>query len=205
LLIGILHSLIGICRKKTERFNKMKLRDLSKMQGPNNGTRTLNESIMIPEIIAAIKDWMSSKAGGVLIGGLALSNWAKPRMTQDIDVLYLHDSDIPDHVNKFKKTREHSFQHNSTHVEVETVSSEFLNLPEDVVQKIIDTAINQNGIKVASPSGIVASKLYRFNMRDQADIVDLINSQPVDISDFNLPEDKVERFRNMVEIAAKEK
>ena len=66
----------------------MALRDLSKMRSINDGTRTLFESVMMPNIITALRDWGKVQAGGVLIGALALSYYARPRMTQDVDFLF---------------------------------------------------------------------------------------------------------------------
>jgi hypothetical protein len=63
------------------------------MQTINDGTRTLIESIMMPELIAALRDWAKSGSGGVLIGGLGLSYHARPRFTQDIDFLFLEPPD----------------------------------------------------------------------------------------------------------------
>ena len=50
--------------------------------------RTLFESVMMPNIITALRDWGKVQAGGVLIGALALSYYARPRMTQDVDFLF---------------------------------------------------------------------------------------------------------------------
>jgi hypothetical protein len=59
----------------------MTIRFLGKTRGPNDGTRTLEESTLAPELIVALKDW---KAGTdhapLLIGGLALSYHVKPRL-----------------------------------------------------------------------------------------------------------------------------
>ena len=55
------------------------LRDMSKMRTMNDGTRTLSESIMLPEVGDAIRDWVRSRGGGVLIGDAALCYHARPR------------------------------------------------------------------------------------------------------------------------------
>ena len=46
------------------------LRDFSKMYGNNNGNRTLFESIVAPEIIKALTDWVNLIPDGVIIGGV---------------------------------------------------------------------------------------------------------------------------------------
>lgn len=178
----------------------MKLRDLSKMLVPNDGTRTLMESIMIPEIAHSLEAIRDAGANGVLIGGAALSHWVKPRMTQDLDLLFLSDQDIPEEIHGFKKTRGHSFQNMKTHVEVEVLSPEFLRIDPELVKAVIQTAITSDGIKVASPSGLVALKLYRFSFQDQADIVALLQTDQVNLSPFegHLSELARERYQELL-------
>jgi hypothetical protein len=77
------------------------LRKLTKMQAINDGTRSLTESIMMPEVITALRDWAKAKAPSALIGALALSYYVKPRFTQDIDFLFAEDADVPDRVPGF--------------------------------------------------------------------------------------------------------
>jgi hypothetical protein len=55
----------------------MRLRKLTKMQTINDGSRSLIESIMSPEVIVALRDWVRStksaaarQAAGAVIGGL---------------------------------------------------------------------------------------------------------------------------------------
>lgn len=160
----------------------MKLRQLNeKMFTFNDGTRTLVESVVVPEIISAIKDW---KGSGVLVGGLALSFYAKPRYTMDIDILFLSDKEIPPQIPGFKRTRDHAFQHNKTHVEVEVLSPSFLHLPPDLIKQVVDTSKDVGGMKIASRSGLVALKLQRNSRQDQADIEQLIQSGDVDLAPY---------------------
>lgn len=148
-------------------------------------SRPLVESIVVPEITKAIGDWIGSASlPGVLIGGLALSFYAKPRSTMDIDVLYITDRDIPDDIPGFKKVRSHSFQHNSTHVEVEVLSATFLGIPEGLVKKVVETSVESNNMKIASKSGLIALKLFRGKRQDLADIEQLIETGGIDLSPF---------------------
>lgn len=165
-------------------------------------SRPLLESIIVPEVTSALKKWIGlSDIPGILIGGLALSFYAKPRYTADIDVLFLSDRDIPDQIPGFKKIRSHSFQHNDTHVEVEVLSPSFLGLPEELVKKVTETAIESGGMKVASPSGLVALKLFRDSLKDDADIQDLLLTGKVDLQPFTpwLNQQQIERFENIQE------
>lgn len=165
-----------------------------------NLSRPLIESIIVPEVTAALKKWIGSgNIPGVLIGGLALSFYAKPRYTADIDVLFLSDQDIPSQISGFKRIRSHSFQHNNTHVEVEVLSPSFLGLPEGLVQKVTETAIDSSGMRVASPSGLVALKLFRNTLKDDADIQDLLLTGKVDLQPFTpwLNQQQIKRFENI--------
>lgn len=177
----------------------MKLKDLSKMYSNNDGTRSLFESVVANDLVSALEDWKKNAQNAVLIGGLALSYHVKPRYTMDIDALYASEADIPVELLGFKRIRPHAFQHHGTHAEVEVLSPEFLNndITKDTAKQIFKTAIMVDGIKVASKSGLVAAKLGRANYQDKADIIQLIQSGGVDISNFKLTKAKVKLYNQL--------
>jgi hypothetical protein len=181
------------------------MRDLIKMQKSNDGTRTLFESVMNDSLIQVLHDLINAEPNLVLIGGLAVSFYLKPRMTQYVDVLLQSDADIPRFIEHFKRTRKHTFQHNTTHTEMECVTPEFVGFPPDVVRQIIATARVVDGIKVASPSGLVASKLFRLSPYDVGDIIGLINFEPIDLSGFGLPLEQIQRYTSLVAQAETQK
>ena len=183
------------------RFKEHKLRNVEKMQTHNNGERTLFESLMVPEVIATLKDWINNnKSNYILIGGTALSYYIKPRYTEDVDVLYLFSSDIPENVNLFKKHRNGAFLHKKTHVEVEAVTPKTINLNVNLAKEIYDTHNHTNGIKIASASGLVALKLVRFNLQDQADISELIKTGRVDLTQYkNLSEKELSNYQKIID------
>jgi len=82
------------------------LRNIYKMSWKNDGFRSLYESAIYPEVTQALEDWKSNyeKLNYVLVGGLALSFYLKPRPTQDI--VFLSYDDIPNRVEGFKKKLE---------------------------------------------------------------------------------------------------
>ena len=69
----------------------MLLRDVAKMNHQNDRehSRSLFESVMHPEVISALQDWIRAGSFGVLIGGVGLSYHVRPRLTQDLDFLFL--------------------------------------------------------------------------------------------------------------------
>lgn len=177
----------------------MMLRDIIKMNTPNDGTRTLFESVVVPEVLAALTDWRNATSGaGVLIGGLAVSYYAKSRQTMDVDIMFLNPADIPEQVAGFKRTRPGAFQHNRTHVEIEVLSPATINLPQHIANKVAETAVDTDGVQVASPSAIVALKLHRMKRYDDGDIAAMIETGNVDLTDWELTPEQLNTFAEIV-------
>lgn len=176
------------------------IRNIGKMNHMNDGTRSLYESVMAPEVILALDDWKKySECNCVLIGATAMSYYVKPRYTSDVDVLFSTKDDIPKEVYNFKKHRTSAFQHNKTHVEVEVITPELINVSPDFIKKIFDTAVIDldSDIKIASPEGLVALKLGRFNFFDQGDIQNLKRYKTIDLSYFDLNDKLMNRFNSI--------
>lgn len=174
---------------------------VEKWRTHNDGSRSLLESMLVPEVAEALKDLARvDLQGGVLIGGSALAFYVKPRYTEDINLLYASRADIPDELSGFKRTRLGAFQHNKTHVEVEVVSPESINGNPQLIQQVIADAVESNGIKIVSKSGLVAMKLGRAvkgNKQDQVDIIQLIRSGGVDVSKFTLNDNETTLFKQL--------
>lgn len=169
----------------------MKLRKLN-----NDDNRTIIESILVPELIQAFKDW--PKQNCVLIGGLALSYYVKPRTTTDIDILYQSEQNIPSQANNFKRNKDHSFKHKLTGVEIETLTPNFINIPQDLIQQIFDTAIKTEDCLIASPAGLISLKLHRNSFQDRADIAALLQKYPnIDITNYNLNQELTNKFNKI--------
>ena len=127
----------------------LRFRDyIDKLNIVNDGTRSLMESIAIPEVERALKDWNKIDHSGIL-----------------------------ETVSGFKRTRNGAFQHNLTHVEIEVVSPSDINLSSELVKKVFDTAIVSNGVDIASPSALVALKLQRLKRHDIGYIVSMIEQE----------------------------
>jgi hypothetical protein len=177
------------------------LRDLRKMRSGNDGTRTLFESVMVPEVKTALEDWRdNTNKDYVIIGGAALSYHVKPRYTEDVDVLYKSENEFPKSVIGFTKHRGHAYEHKKTGVEIELLDPEYLKIPKNIVEKIIDTSISSNGFQIASKEGLIVSKLFRFSRQDQADIesIYLHYKGKIDLSDFNLDQELLNKYESIV-------
>lgn len=178
----------------------MKLRDLLKCNSTNDGTRTLFESILVFEVEKAFKDWKkyAGEVKCVLIGAAALGYYAKPRTTVDADLLFMAADDIPLYVEKFKRTRPGAFMHKETNVEIEVLTPQSINMPTQVAKAIYDNAKIEDGVRIASPSGLVVSKLIRFKLQDQADIQSLYEFSKIDLSPYPIPQEWVDRYENLI-------
>jgi hypothetical protein len=126
----------------------------------------------------------------------------RPRMTQDLDFLFLRMSDVPEQVPSFTRTSPSVFQHNRTHVEVAIEMPQTINLPTTIAQHVCDTSVMSDDMRVASEGGLIALKLFRFSRQDQADIIALIKTERVDMTGFPLPPDKLAAYETLVREAA---
>ena len=135
----------------------------------------------------------------MLIGGLALSYYARPRATTDIDILFLSKDKIPLYVEKFKRTSPGAFFHRKTHVEVKVVAPENINVPSAIADMVYCTARVSNGIRVASPTGLVALKLYRGDPQDIADIINLTKIDQIDLSSWPNSDELVDKLNQILE------
>jgi hypothetical protein len=151
-----------------------------------------------------LNDWKKySNSDSVLIGGLAYSYYCKPRATQDIDLIFLSFEDIPDSVLGFKRTRKHCFQHNKTHVEVEVLDPEYLDIDYDLVKRVFNESNESDGVKIASPKGLIVLKLDRYNNRDISDIDDLLKyclrtGEDLNFEIYNLNKEQMEKINKSI-------
>ncbi len=191
------------------------LRPLRDMRVYSSRVTSLEHVALVPEVQHTLLAWVKAKTGshapGVLIGGLALSFYVKPRETTDVDLLFLSPADVPGprEVPGFRRHRPSAFQENQTHIEVEvtTVASFNGNLPPAVAQKVFATAVNHSGMKVASLEGLLALKLCssfstekRRFLTDCGDIENLLNSVPTppDLKEWPLEPRHFERYEKII-------
>lgn len=187
---------------------EFKLRDLRKAIRANDGTRSLAQSILVPEVAHAIALWEKNAdlSDCVLIGGLAFSFYAKPRYTEDVDFLYLSKSHFPDEVKGFKRVRPSAFVELKTHVEVDLTSHESFGnkVPQSLVQEVHATARKVGHLRIASPEGIVALKLCSDRLKDKADVVELLKAHPINLNGWPLTVAQLAEYAELSERAKNE-
>ena len=167
----------------------------------NTGKNLLLEnSILVPEVDAAFKDWVhqtKNNPNWMLIGGIVVGFYSRPRTTTDIDVIFASEADIPVAVAGFKRNRQHAFTHNETHVEIETVTPASINIPKELFDQVVTDSIIRNDIRIPTASGMVALKLMRGELQDLADVQAIMKHNVVDISKFSIPSEKIDHAMNM--------
>lgn len=140
----------------------------------------------------------------VLGGGLAIGYHTRPRGTEDIDIFLRSEEDLFSLVNnigaRFRRHRKHAIEHRPTGVEIELLTPEFLGINRRVIDTAIDTAIkDEDGINVVSRSGLIALKLQRSDRRDLADIESLVASGDIEIDEFGLSDEQLEKLRDIID------
>lgn len=174
-------------------------------------SKLFTESIVVPEIEKALKDWKNNtNSKYVIIGGIAVSFWTRPRTTMDIDILFKNDAAIPKSVELFKRHRKHSFESKKYGVEIEILSPEFLKIPNGIWESLWDTSRIKEGFRIASPSGLVALKAFRIHAnktnisknekasQDIADIISLNSRHDIDLSQFPLPKEVIKTVEEIL-------
>lgn len=168
--------------------------------------KTLFKENENPNSLKIAVDDISSILGTdwVLVGGLSLGYHADPRGTDDIDIMIYSEENL-DNVKfsmarKFKRIagRNHAVIHKDTGVEVEILTPEFLKIPSSIIKKAIEDAIVDDGLRIITKEGLVATKLCRGDFKDLGDIETLVKKYgQIDISGYELTDEQMELY-NMV-------
>lgn len=163
----------------------------------------LFDRMMVPQVKEALKAWIKATTNhGMLVGGLVVGVYSRPRMTMDVDIIFKDDSEIPVTVTGFKRIREHAFEHKKTGVEVKVLSPKYLSIPTAMYERVKETAILKEDIWVPSIASIIALKMMRASFRDLGDIEYLLLDNPnaiFDISGYHVPKEKWERVKQQLE------
>ncbi len=120
-------------------------------------------------------------------------------MTFDADFLYTSDADIPISIEGFRKARTPAFIHRGTGIEFEMLSSEYLKVDKATVKKVFDTCVKSEGFKIASPEGLVAMKLCRWNRQDQADCAAVMLATKGNMKPWNLDRDATSKLQVLLD------
>lgn len=173
------------------------LRNIGAMNGPNDGTRSVQNSILAPQVIEVLKDWRKGATSPpLLIGTLAYSFWQRPRYTTDIDILSVDES-LPIYKIGFRRVNNVQWEHLKTGLIVNLWSRfhgrEYY---APVFRQVKKTSVKKHPYRVASVHGLIALKMYTFTRQDQADIEKLLELNPgFKPEEWTMPEGSIERLK----------
>lgn len=163
--------------------------------------RTIEQAILVPEVAKAVKDFVKSYGKSLLlIGGIAVSYYTRPRATTDADFLFSSSEAAPDRVEGFKRIRAHAFLHLETHVELEILDPDFLGISETLYAQVETSAVRvAEHLSLPSIAGLIALKTCRLSFQDKADIDNLLRvleqrGKEFSIPEWDVPHEKVEAF-----------
>lgn len=151
------------------------------------------------------KSMEGASIGWALCGGLAVGVHARPRGTQDVDIILAGEDSLFPFMSKvsdkFKKTRDHAMVHKTTGVEVELLTPEFLKVKSSIIQAAISRSslspVGGSSIPVVSREGLVALKLCRGSYQDMADIESILKGGMVDLTGYPLEEKELDLFKKL--------
>ena len=178
----------------------MKITRIAHAIGVADDVRNLTRHASGMPLSEAISDFAACLAGSdiqwALCGGIAVGVHARPRGTDDIDIILNDEASLEQvlrRITGFKKTRDHAVTHKRTGVEVELLTPAFINVNPAIISTAISTATrNRMGsvtIPVVTRDGLVALKLGRGNDYDRGDIKAVIRmGGDVDVSAYPLGE-----------------
>jgi hypothetical protein len=105
------------------------------------------------------------------------------------------------------------FRHRKTGIHVDAFTPADLDIPPAVLAKVFGTLLRRGVrvgrtsgpryVKVASRSALVAMHLFCRRIRDEANIIDLVNSGPVDLAPFPLARKQLRVYEKLVQIATR--
>lgn len=169
----------------------------------------------LTEAVSDLAGMLSGKdVQWALCGGLAVGVHARPRGTNDVDIMVPDEMTVDRIVmllnEKFRRTRDHAVTHRRSGVEVEILSPEFLNVDSAISKAVISSAshsqVGKSSIPVVTRAGLVASKLGRSSRQDLADIEAVIRmGGPVDLSGYPLEDEQMDVYRGILKDVSPDK
>lgn len=124
----------------------MRLRKIGKMNKPQDGSRSLYESIMNSHVLTAMKYLSHNNIDFVIIGNIAISYHVKPFMCKTIDILVLNKTDI-----RFKY-----FPNNRCkNIGLNIKDINDVGISKKQYENILKSSIVSDKFKIASPTSLI--------------------------------------------------
>ena len=127
------------------------------------------------EVVEAIRGSRNATSSdGVLVGASALWHHVKPRQTSGADFFFRSAEKIPAEVPGFERTMATTFVHQKMLIKIDVSIASAIGLTPELADAIVPVAIEVDSYAVGSREGLIAMKLGRFKLQDQADIAGLL-------------------------------
>jgi len=147
------------------------------------------------QAIGAVTSWLrDADVPGAIIGGVAASLLARPRVTKDVDlVVALPDDELPrflalgkhygitprtaDAVDFAKVSRVLLLRHEPSGIEID-LSLASLPFEREVIERAVERTIRGVAFRVATAEDLIVMKAIALRPRDVADIEALLDTHP---------------------------
>src|SRR6478735_368027 len=146
----------------------MKLRNINKMNKPNDGTRSFFESIFNKHVLTALKYLSHNKKEFIIINDLAISFHTKPFMCKKIEILVKEKSNFKYFPNNICKN-----------IELIIYDLNDLNINDEEYKYALDTAYLSNNFKISSPTFLMNLFLKNFNIDNKANAFTICLNSPI--------------------------
>lgn len=148
-----------------------KLRKIGKMNHYNDGSRSLFESIVNYDVLLALRQLIARNdvTDTLLIGGLAVSYHAKPRFSNDIDILVLDKRN-----RQYKYFKNNLYKRKNITLDVYDIGD--LGITQEHFNFLKQTEIFSNGMPIPSPTGLMSLYLKNFTLKNKVDAEMLIQN-----------------------------
>lgn len=145
-----------------------------------------NESAfkMVPESVKSVAKQVSDhlNSRGVphaLVGGMAVSAYQPPRMTEDVDFL-VPDSSISV-IEELGETEPLAPPVEGVTVKVGGVDVDFIFMPDEMPEETLESGPKIDGISVLRPEALILMKMHAPRAKDHADVIEMIKAGLIDL------------------------
>jgi len=139
---------------------------------------------MVPEntkeAAKTVSEFLDSKGiSHAVIGGMAVSAYSPPRMTQDVD--FMVPRDCLSQLRELGDVSPLAGSVDGVTVQMGDVPVDFLFLDEDMPDDMLEGGPKINGIPVLRPEALFIMKMNAPRAKDHADVIEMIKAEVVDL------------------------
>jgi hypothetical protein len=142
---------------------------------------------MVPEHVKSaakqVSEFLTKKGiAHAVIGGMAVSAFSPPRMTEDVD--FLVPESALDTIRELGEVTPLSPPVDGVTVKMgdgeEAVDVDFVFMPEDMPEETLEGGTTIDGIPVLRPEALLLMKMHAPRAKDHADVIEMLKGDLVD-------------------------